>query len=615
MANKQRDDYITELKSYINDGEINVTDNLNDTIYIIDDLKISGDFMDGVRGVDHNVLLTENAEWKDILQWGTVIVPESKTYISDKPIQTLDDLGLDKVPLNNNHKEPIQESNDTPNLNLYHGSKNNFNEFEIPNYHTNGGTLGFGTYLTDSIERANSYADTNGYLYTVELTDELSQSQPLNATKVTLTINQVAEIIEKIAEKQIKDEEYPYILSDWEEPTSETTIDAGNKAIINRIAQSIIDDTDDLNIINGINNQLGGNNSGADTLVPILNDVGIHYAVLDVEYYDNSKEYVVFNPKDLKIVDKQQPLLAKFQNQDNSLRADEQTFIGEVNGSSISLSNIEYYSTDLLDTIDPKELSNNTLSAVAVNLLDQAKSTYKELLTMSDDDDDKAYWQNDYDTERNSYRILANELKKRGIDVPDDLDYFDNTDSMYATKEKLFENVTKITEANLKNIAEKQLIVKADDPVQAVQKLYNHDLESAIKDSFTLSDVSEKEAQHFLKTVKWEDIVNMENSHDALKYHGNGLYSDEYIKPNSYNPYQENTKILNNDKQQGLSQQYKNLNKQINSNPDNNQHLKTQLTEVREKISQQTQQELKDYQKQNVDLKKPTQDSRQSLSR
>ena len=50
--------------------------------------------------------------------------------------------------------------------------------------------------------------------------------------------------------------------------------------------------------------------------------------------------------------------------------------------------------------------------------------------------------------------------------------------------------------------------------------------------------------------------------------------SDEYIKPSSYNPYQENTKILNNDKQQqGLSQQYKNLNKQINNNPDNNQHL------------------------------------------
>lgn len=351
---------------------------------------------------------------------------------------------------------------------LYHGSKNNFNEFEIPKYHTNGGILGFGTYLTDSIERANSYADTNGYLYTVELTDELSQSQPLNATKVTLTLNQVAE-------KQIEDEEYPYILSDWEEPTSETTIDAGNKAIINRIAQSIIDDTDDLNIINGINNQLGGNNSGADTLVAILNDVGIHYAVLDVEYYDNSKEYVVFNPQDIKIKSKEQ-----FQ----------------------------------------------TIHA---------------------------------------------------------------------------ENPAK----TLKETAQEQLIVKADDPVQAVQKLYNNDLESAIQDSFTLSDVSEKEAQHFLKTVKWEDIVDMENSHDALKYHGNGLYSDEYIKPSSYNPYQENTKILNNDKQRGLSQQYKSLNKQINNKPDNNQHLQTQLKEVRKKISQQTQKDLKDFAKANPDLKKP----------
>ncbi|MBF7138674.1 hypothetical protein [Pediococcus pentosaceus] len=138
-----------------------------------------------------------------------------------------------------------------------------------------------------------------------------------------------------------------------------------------------------------------------------------------------------------------------------------------------------------------------------------------------------------------------------------------------------------------------------------MQKLYNNDLESAIQDSFTLSDVSEKEAQHFLKTVKWEDIVDMENSHDALKYHGDGLYSDEYIKPSSYNPYQENTKILNNDKQQGLSQQYKNLNKQINNKPDNNQHLQTQLKEVRKKISQQTQKDLKDFARANPDLKKP----------
>lgn len=54
---------------------------------------------------------------------------------------------------------------------LYHGSKNNFNEFEIPKFHDNGGTLGYGIYLTDSIERAKSYANDSGYLYTVELND------------------------------------------------------------------------------------------------------------------------------------------------------------------------------------------------------------------------------------------------------------------------------------------------------------------------------------------------------------------------------------------------------------------------------------------------------------
>lgn len=362
---------------------------------------------------------------------------------------------------------------------LYHGSKNDFNEFEIPKYHTNGGTLGYGIYLTDSIERAKSYANDSGYLYTVELNDELTNSKPLSAKEVTLTVNQVAQIIEKVAQKQIDEEEYPYILSDWEEPTSETTMDAGNKAIVKRIAQNIVDDTDDLNIINGISNQLGGNDDGAQMLNPVLKEMNIHYAVLDVDYYDKSKEYVVFNPEDIKISNKQDIRLLNEQNKNN-----------------------------------------------------------------------------------------------------------------------------KLTE-NLGEIAKEKLVVKADDPVQAVQKLYNNDLESAIQDSFTLSDVSEKEAQHFLKTVKWEDIVDMENSHDALKYHGNGLYSDEYIKPSSYNPYQENTKILNNDKQQGLSQQYKNLNKQINNKPDNNQHLQTQLKEVRKKISQQTQKDLKDFAKANPDLKKP----------
>lgn len=354
---------------------------------------------------------------------------------------------------------------------LYHGSKNDFNEFEIPKFHENGGTLGYGIYLTDSIERAKSYANDSGYLYTVELNDELTNSKPLSAKEVTLTVNQVAQIIEKVAQKQIDEEEYPYILSDWEEPTSETTMDAGNKAIVKRIAQNIVDDTDDLNIINGISNQLGGNDSGAQMLNPVLNEMNIHYAVLDVDYYDKSKEYVVFNPDDIKISNKQDIKLLNEQNKNNE-----------------------------------------------------------------------------------------------------------------------------ITE-NLGEIAKEKLVVKADNPVEAVKKLYNGNLQYAIQDSYTLSDISEKEADYFRKTATWEDVADIEKSNNAIKDLGHGYYADEYIDRDDNNPHSANQSILKNYETEHptLSQQYKNLLKQVQDPAKSTQQAEKQLKQVRQDISNQTQSELKTF--------------------
>ncbi|MCG0575011.1 MULTISPECIES: ADP-ribosyltransferase-containing protein [Lactobacillaceae] len=364
---------------------------------------------------------------------------------------------------------------------LYHGSKNDFNEFEIPKFHENGGTLGYGIYLTDSIERAKSYANDSGYLYTVELNDELTNSKPLSAKEVTLTVNQVAQIIEKVAQKQIDEEEYPYILSDWEEPTSETTMDAGNKAIVKRIAQNIVDDTDDLNIINGISNQLGGNDSGAQMLNPVLKEMNIHYAVLDVDYYDKSKEYVVFNPEDIKISNKQDIRLLNEQNKNNE-----------------------------------------------------------------------------------------------------------------------------ITE-NLGEIAKEKLVVKADNPVEAVKKLYNGNLQYAIQDSYTLSDISEKEADYFRKTATWEDVADIEKSNNAIKALGNGYYADEYIDRDDKNPHSANQSILKNHDTEHptLSQQYKNLLKQVQDPAKNTQQAEKQLKQVRQDISNQTQFELKTFADNNPTNKQP----------
>ena len=113
--NKKGEAYIDELKTYLKDGEFSETDDLNETIYIIDNLKISGDFDMGVRGLDHNSLIFDNQKWEDILTWGTVVVPETQSYISDKPIQELETNGFHSVPLNDNHiiktEEVIEQEN------------------------------------------------------------------------------------------------------------------------------------------------------------------------------------------------------------------------------------------------------------------------------------------------------------------------------------------------------------------------------------------------------------------------------------------------------------------------------------------------------------------------
>lgn len=93
--------------------------NLEHAIYMIDDIIIGGDFYDGVRCNDHNALLeidyrtneryiTLNGErftitWEDILSYGTVLVPETETYISDTTIQALEEIGYSRLPLNDNH--------------------------------------------------------------------------------------------------------------------------------------------------------------------------------------------------------------------------------------------------------------------------------------------------------------------------------------------------------------------------------------------------------------------------------------------------------------------------------------------------------------------------------
>lgn len=110
-----KEEYKKELLDLISDEEYAVTNNIEQAIYIIDDIKIDG--WDGYyeanapRSLDHHTLLFDNTSWEEILTYGTVVVPESKTYISDTDNIELSNLGYSRLALNNNHLVGFREEN------------------------------------------------------------------------------------------------------------------------------------------------------------------------------------------------------------------------------------------------------------------------------------------------------------------------------------------------------------------------------------------------------------------------------------------------------------------------------------------------------------------------
>ena len=79
------------------------TENISETIYIIDGVYVDGEYDCGSRGLDHNALIGGGYGWVELLRHGTVIVPETLSYISDLPIIELNELGYERLPLNDNH--------------------------------------------------------------------------------------------------------------------------------------------------------------------------------------------------------------------------------------------------------------------------------------------------------------------------------------------------------------------------------------------------------------------------------------------------------------------------------------------------------------------------------
>ena len=95
---------IQSLEKAIEEQELFLTDNPLEAIYYHSEIGfISGEFDYGIRGNDHNILKgITGATWEQLLHHGTIIVPETNTYISDSEQELFNSFGIERIPLNDN---------------------------------------------------------------------------------------------------------------------------------------------------------------------------------------------------------------------------------------------------------------------------------------------------------------------------------------------------------------------------------------------------------------------------------------------------------------------------------------------------------------------------------
>lgn len=89
-----KEEYKAQLLKDIEAGEYETTENVAESIYIIDGIKVFGDFCDGVRGLDHNTLRADGIEWEELAEIGAIVVPESRAYIANEPNEEAEAAGF-----------------------------------------------------------------------------------------------------------------------------------------------------------------------------------------------------------------------------------------------------------------------------------------------------------------------------------------------------------------------------------------------------------------------------------------------------------------------------------------------------------------------------------------
>ena len=97
-----REEFKLNLLEMLEEDETMANGTDKELIYIIDDIQVYGGFTYGMRSIDHNCLKFDDISWQEIMVWGTLIVPETKVYISDKIQFFFEQLGFTRLSKNAN---------------------------------------------------------------------------------------------------------------------------------------------------------------------------------------------------------------------------------------------------------------------------------------------------------------------------------------------------------------------------------------------------------------------------------------------------------------------------------------------------------------------------------
>lgn len=95
---------INYLNELLADGSLTLTSDPEESIYYHEAIGfIWGEFDCGIRGLDHNGLVSADINITDLMENGVLVVPENKTYISNEKLSIFEDISFERLPLESNH--------------------------------------------------------------------------------------------------------------------------------------------------------------------------------------------------------------------------------------------------------------------------------------------------------------------------------------------------------------------------------------------------------------------------------------------------------------------------------------------------------------------------------